>query len=51
MNYINFWSNAVIPITITLILLYAIKEKVKIFDTFLELLNSMYGIIIGNTKQ
>ena len=23
---------------------------IQIFDTFLELLNSMYGIIIGNTK-
>lgn len=28
-----------------------IEVTIQIFDTFLELLNSMYGIIIGNTKQ
>lgn len=47
MNYINFWSNAVIPITITLILLYAIKEKVKIFDTFLDGAKEGMNIVIG----
>lgn len=47
MNYIKFWSNAVIPITITIILLYAIKEKVKIFDTFLDGAKEGMSIVIG----
>lgn len=36
MNYINYISNSIIPIVITVILLFAIKERVKIFDLFLD---------------
>lgn len=36
MRYINFLSNAIIPIVITLIVTIAISEKVKVFDVFLE---------------
>ena len=35
-NVINYISNATIPIIISLIILYGIKDKVKLFDTFLE---------------
>lgn len=36
MNYINYLSNAIIPIVITIIIICAMREKVKIFDIFLE---------------
>lgn len=36
MEYINYLSNSIIPIVITIIVIFAIKEKVKVFDTFLE---------------
>ena len=36
MKYINCVSNSIIPIVITIILIYGLKEKVKVFDTFLE---------------
>lgn len=36
MNYINYLSNAIIPSVIVIIIFFALKEKVKIFDSFLE---------------
>ena len=35
-NIINYASAAAIPVFITIIILYGLKEKVKVFDTFLE---------------
>ena len=35
-NIINYISNATIPIIIVLIILYGIKDKIKVFDTFLD---------------
>lgn len=36
MQVINFLSAAAIPATIIIIILFGLKEKVKVFDTFLE---------------
>ena len=47
MNYINYISNAIIPIIITIILLVAIKEKVNVFDSFLEGAKEGLNIVIG----
>ena len=35
-NIINYISNATIPIIIVLIILYGIRDKVRVFDTFLD---------------
>lgn len=36
MNFINYLSNAIIPIIISIIIIFGLKEKIKIFDVFLE---------------
>lgn len=36
MNFISYWSNAVIPITIMIIIISGLKEKINVFDVFLE---------------
>ena len=36
MKIINFLSNVAIPMVILLIIMYGLKEKNKVFDTFLE---------------
>lgn len=36
MTIINYFSNIALPITILIILLFGIREKVSMFDTFLE---------------
>lgn len=36
MNFINYISNIAVPICILIILLYALKEKVNVFDIFLR---------------
>lgn len=36
MNIINYFSNIALPMSILIILFFGIKEKVKIFDIFLE---------------
>lgn len=36
MNCLNYLSNAVIPIVITVIIIVGMSEKIKIFDAFLE---------------
>lgn len=36
MNIINYCSNIALPMSILIILFFGIKEKVKIFDTFLD---------------
>ncbi len=47
MNYINYLSNAIIPIVITIIVICAMKEKVKVFDVFLEGAKEGADIVIG----
>lgn len=36
MEFLNYFSNAIIPIIITIIIIYGINEKIKIFDIFLD---------------
>lgn len=36
MNFINFFSNSIIPIIIFLIIIYGLKEGIKIFDVFID---------------
>jgi len=36
MDFINYLSNAIIPLVITIIIIYALKEKIRIFDYFVE---------------
>ncbi|MCL2382777.1 MAG: hypothetical protein FWC79_01015 [Oscillospiraceae bacterium] len=36
MAVVNYFSSLAIPITILMIIVYGVKEKVKVFDTFLE---------------
>lgn len=47
MNYFNYLSNSIIPIAITVIIAIALKEKVKIFDSFLEGAKEGVEIVIG----
>ena len=47
MNFINFLSNSIIPLIITLIIFYGIKEKVKVFDCFIEGAKEGMEIVIG----
>lgn len=47
MKYINFLSNSIIPIIITIILLYGVSEKVKVFDLFLEGAKEGANIVIS----
>ena len=47
MNYINFISNSIIPIVITIIVIFGLKEKIKVFDTFLEGAKEGIGIVIA----
>ncbi len=36
MNTINYLSNLTIPLLITIIIIFGLKEKIKIFDAFLD---------------
>ena len=36
MNFINYISNAVIPFTILIIVVYGLIEKNKVYDTFVD---------------
>ena len=54
MSFINFISNAIIPIVITIIMIYALLEKVKIFDNFIigakegmEMVIGLFPTLIG----
>ena len=54
LNIINYVSGAGIPVIIILIILYGLKEKVKVFDTFLdgakegiEIVFKMFPTLIG----
>ena len=54
MNYINYLSNTIIPIVILIIIVYGLKEKVKVFDAFLdgakegiEIVISLFPTLIG----
>lgn len=53
-NVINYISNAAIPVIITVIILYGLKEKKKVFDIFLdggkeglEIVIKMFPTLIG----
>lgn len=53
-NVINYISSAAIPVIILLILFYGLKEKNKVFDTFLqgskegiEIVFKMFPTLIG----
>lgn len=53
-NVINYMSNAAIPVIITVIILYGLKEKKKVFDIFLdggkeglEIVIKMFPTLIG----
>ena len=53
-NVINYISNAAIPVVILLIVFYGLKEKVKVFDTFLdggkegiEIVCKMFPTLVG----
>ena len=35
-NIINYFSSAAIPVFILIIVFYGLKEKVKVFDVFLD---------------
>ena len=47
MKFVNFFSNAIIPTVITIIIIYALIEKVKVFDTFLDGVKEGMEIVIG----
>ena len=47
MNFINFLSNSIIPLIVTLIVLYGIREKVKVFDCFVDGAKEGMEIVIG----
>ena len=47
MNFINYLSNSIIPIIITIIVILGLKEKVKIFDNFVEGAKEGMEIVIG----
>lgn len=47
MNYINFLSNAIIPIAITIIIMYGMREKIKVFDAFLEGAKEGINIVVA----
>lgn len=47
MNFMNYLSNSIIPIIITIIIIFALKEKVRIFDSFIEGAKEGTEIVIG----
>lgn len=53
-NIINFISDAAVPVVISLIILYGLKEKIKVFDNFLdgakegiEIVFKMFPTLVG----
>lgn len=53
-NFINYISNAAIPVIITVIILYGLKEKKQVFDLFLsggreglEIVIKMFPTLVG----
>lgn len=53
-SIINYISNSAVPVVITLIILYGIKEKTKVFDNFLagakegiEIVFKMFPTLVG----
>lgn len=47
MNFVNYLSNSIIPIVITVIILYGVKEKIKVFDSFLEGAKEGMSIVVA----
>lgn len=46
MSFTNYLSNAIVPIVITIIIIYGMKEKIKVFDTFLDGAKDGFNIVI-----
>lgn len=47
MEFINYLSNTIIPLVITIIVICALKEKIKIFDCFIEGAKEGMDIVIN----
>lgn len=47
MRIINYISNSIIPLIITIIIIYGLKNKIKIFDLFLDGANEGIKIVYG----
>lgn len=47
MNFINYLSNSIIPIVITFIVIQGLREKIKVFDVFLEGAKEGIEIVVG----
>ena len=58
MNVINYISNIAMPMAIVIIIIYGLKEKIKVFDVFLKgakegisslisVAPSLIGLVIG----
>ena len=47
MTFINYLSNSIIPLVITLIIVFGVKEKVKVFDCFLDGAKEGMEIVVG----
>ena len=47
MNMINYFSNAIIPIIITVIVIYGLREKIGVFDSFIEGAKEGIEIVVG----
>lgn len=47
MKFINYLSNSIIPIIIAIIIIQGMREKIKVFDVFLEGAKEGMEIVIG----
>lgn len=47
MKYINYFSNSIIPIIIIIIIIFGLKEKIKIFDNFIDGAKEGAEIVFG----
>ena len=47
MEYINYLSNSIIPIVITIIIMCGLKDRIKIFDVFLDGAKEGMEIVVG----
>lgn len=47
MKYINYFSNSIIPIIIIIIIIFGLKEKIKIFDNFIDGAKEGVEIVFG----
>ena len=47
MNVINYFSAAAMPLVILTIIIYGVKEKNKVYDTFVEGAKEGIGIVVN----